>query len=79
MVSDTDGGAAHPSGLIGPQYGEPKLPESAGGAIAEQLARIEQVIWSTPIAVDTEPWVTPRWVPVDRNRATGEANNEQHG
>jgi hypothetical protein len=60
-VSNTDSGLAQHPGPARPQARETKLPESIGGAIAEQLARIEQVIWSTPIAAEVEPWVTPRW------------------
>ena len=78
QVSDTANATTVPSSITAPGVVALKLSESAGGAIAEQLARIEQVVWSTPVAAAIEPWVTPRWVSVDPNRTTGEANIEQH-
>ena len=75
-MSNTDSGLAQHPGPAWPQASETKLPESIGGPIAEQLARIEHVIWSTPIAEEIEPWVTPRWRAAGA-RISGEADHGQ--
>ncbi|MGI8912529.1 MAG: hypothetical protein ACR2JY_01865 [Chloroflexota bacterium] len=37
---------------------------STGSASAEQLTRIERVVWATPLAAEIEPWTTPGRVTV---------------
>jgi hypothetical protein len=43
-------------------------PDPNADAAAERLARLERVLWSTVLAADVEPWVTPQWKPADARR-----------
>lgn len=46
-------------------------------AVAEQLARIERVLWSTAVAHEVEPWVTPQWHAADAARPAKEVDRGQ--
>lgn len=52
-------------------------PTPAGGHLTEQLASIERLLWSTPVAAAVEPWVTPPWRAADAARPARRANHDE--